>query len=114
VAWNWQSDYEWGLHVGLARSIGMTEAEIRAVARGATGKHWSLTEAALIAAVDDIHDHKPIGNRTWEILAAHYTPEQLVDLVMTVGEFTLVAMILSSFQIAKENIPDLATLEAYR
>lgn len=114
VAWNWQSDYEWGLHVRLARSIGMSEADIGAVTRGAADSHWPPAEAALIAAVDDIHDHRPIGDGTWNILAAHYTPKQLIDLVMTVGEFALVAMILSSFQIAKENIPDLATLESYR
>lgn len=114
VAWNWQSDYEWGLHVRLARSIGMSEADIRAVTHGATSDHWSKTEAALISAVDDIHTHNPIGDDAWKILASYYSPKQLIDLVMTVGEFALVAMILSSFQIEKENIPGLETLESFR
>lgn len=114
VAWNWQSDYEWGLHVRLARSIGMSETDITAIARGAADSHWSPIEAALVAAADDIHAHHPISDETWGVLAAHFTPGQLIDLVMLVGEFSLVAMILSSFQIAKENIPDLPTLASYR
>lgn len=70
--------------------------------------------AALVSAVDDIHAHNPIGDDAWRILASHYSPKQLIDLVMTVGEFALVATILSPFQIKKEDIPGLETLESFR
>jgi 4-carboxymuconolactone decarboxylase len=34
---------------------------------------------------------------TWKALAQHYSEQQLMDLVFTVGEYTLVSMALNSF-----------------
>jgi alkylhydroperoxidase family enzyme len=113
VAVRWNSDYEWGQHAGLAVSIGMTEADLEAVARGPGAPSWSEVDAALLTATDSILDRCPIGDKEWVVLAEHYSPKQLVDLLMTIGEFSLVAMMLTSLRIPLEDRPGLRSLAPY-
>jgi len=113
VAVQWNSDYEWGLHCNLAVSIGMTETDLCAVAKGAKDPRWSSFESTLIAATDEILDRKPISDPNWSVLAGQYRSDQLVDLMMTIGEFSLVAMMLTSLRIPLEDRPGLRSLDAY-
>jgi alkylhydroperoxidase family enzyme len=113
VAVAWRSDYEWSLHRNLALSIGMTEADLQGVARGAEDPHWTAFEAALLRSTDEVLDRLPISDANWAILETRYSPEQLVDLMMTIGEFSLVAMMLTTFRIPLEDRPGLEFLAPY-
>jgi 4-carboxymuconolactone decarboxylase len=113
VAVRWNSDYEWGQHAGLAISIGMTEADLKAVARGPRDPSWSEFEAALLTATDSVLHRRPIAEKEWALLAEHYSPKQLIDLLMTIGEFSLVAMMLTSLRIPLEDRPALRSLAPY-
>ena len=37
-----------------------------------------------------------VGNETWAALSEHYSEEQLMDVIFTVGNYTTVAMALNS------------------
>jgi 4-carboxymuconolactone decarboxylase len=102
VAWNCASHYEWGLHERLARSLGFTEADVEAICIGAASPHWSAAERALVAGVDDLQTRWRIGDAAWAVLAASFTPDQLVDFVFVTGQFMLVAMALRSFDVQQE------------
>ena len=102
VAWNCRSDYEWGMHERLARSIGFTDAHLRALAAGADAAIWKPHEAALVSAVDQMQRDWGIDDAAWAVLQQTYTPAQLVDLVMVVGQFILVALSLNVFRIPLE------------
>jgi alkylhydroperoxidase family enzyme len=75
VAVKWRSDYEWGLHALVARRIGMTEADLKAVAAGPADPHWAAWEAALLEATDQVLDRKPIDDELWTILARACTSQ---------------------------------------
>ena len=51
----------------------------------------------LLRAADELHRDSRIGDATWSALSAHYETQQLMDLVFTVGQYTLVSMVLNSF-----------------
>ena len=110
VAWNCQSHYEWGMHERLARSIGFTDDHLNALVAGPSHKMWKKKEAALIAAVDEMQSQWTISDKTWKVLRKAYKPDQLVDLVLVVAEFILVALTLNSFRIPQE--PGVAGLPA--
>jgi alkylhydroperoxidase family enzyme len=55
-----------------------------------------LFEAALLRAVDELHEHSRILDQTWADLAAVYTVEQMLDLVFTIGQYHLVSFALNS------------------
>lgn len=113
VAARWQSDYEWGMHASLARRIGMSEADLHAVVAGPDDPHWSAREATLLAATDQVLDRRPVDDRLWGVLAETYSSRQLVDFMMTIAEFSLVAMMLTSFRIPLEDRPGLPRLADY-
>ena len=92
TAWLSRVDYEWGSHVVIAQDAGLTEREIDRVTQGPDATGWSEFDAALLRAADELHAHRFISDVTWETLAGQYTDHQLVEVVLTVGNYTLLGM----------------------
>jgi alkylhydroperoxidase family enzyme len=96
TGWNCGAEYEWGQHVIIGRQAGLTDDEIERITRGPDAG-WSPVEAALLRAADELHRDARIGDPTWAVLSADYDTKQLMDIVFTVGQYTLVSMALKSF-----------------
>lgn len=92
-----QAGYEWGQHVLIAREAGMTDAEIRSARTGPSTPGLSDLDRLLLQATDELHADAHITDATWQALAALLTPQQMMDLVFTVGQYNLVSMALNSF-----------------
>jgi len=97
TGWNCQAEYEWGQHAAIAKQIGLADAEIERVTRGPDAPGWDPFEAVLLRAADELHRDSCVGDATWAALAARYSTQQLMDVVFTVGQYTLVSMALRSF-----------------
>jgi len=91
-----RSPYEFGQHVVIAARCDISPAEIDQVRVGPTHPAWTPLEAALLAAVDELHEHSRILDPTWATLAAVYTDEQMIDIVFSVGQYHLVSFALNS------------------
>jgi 4-carboxymuconolactone decarboxylase len=97
VAWLTKSAYEWHNHVGYGLNAGLTLDEIAAIRDFADGDTWQEAEAALIRACNEqIGDHC-ISDATWETLARHFSRQQLMDLVFTIGNYVMMGWAISSF-----------------
>ena len=92
-----RSGYEWGQHVLIARRAKITDEEIRRIKVGPTAAGWSEVDQLLMAATDELHADAHISDATWQGLAKHFTTQQLMDIVFTVGQYNLVSMALNSF-----------------
>jgi alkylhydroperoxidase family enzyme len=92
-----QSGYEWGQHVLIARAEGMTDAEIRSATTGADTPGLSELDRLLLKATDELHSDAHVSDATWNALSKLLTPQQMMDLVFTVGQYNLVSMALNSF-----------------
>lgn len=97
TAWLCRAEYEWAQHVEIGRKAGVSEPEIERVKAGPTDPGWSVAEAALLQAADELHAEQRIGDATWRTLADRYDTLQLMDIVFAVGQYTLIAMALNSF-----------------
>jgi 4-carboxymuconolactone decarboxylase len=93
-AWDCGADYQWGMHAESARAAGLTSAEIEALTRD--DGDWAEHERAIIAAVDELHAASRIGDQAWATLAGHYDEGQLIELLMVVGSYRLLAYIQGS------------------
>src|SRR5262245_57412662 len=82
TAWLCQGGYEWGQHVAAAYRVGMTQPEIEAVLVGSSDPAWSPSEAAVLAAVDELHCDSRISEATWDALARRLDERQLLELPM--------------------------------
>ena len=92
-----QAGYEWGQHVMIARDAGMTDAEIRSAKTGPDTPGLGELDRLLLQATDELHADAHVSDATWEGLSKHYSPQQMMDLVFTIGQYNLVSMALNSF-----------------
>jgi len=96
IGWLCRAEYEWGQHVVIGRDAGISDEEIDRVTSGPDARGWPPKEAAILRAVDELHDDAMITDSTWKVLSEHYSTEQLIDLVFTVGQYNLVSMALNT------------------
>jgi 4-carboxymuconolactone decarboxylase len=97
VGWNCRSGYEWAQHVPIGKRAGLTDAEIEGLKRPVEEGSWHPADAALIRATDDLTRDFFVSEASWAALSEHWSEEQCMDLVFTVGQYTQVSMILNSF-----------------
>jgi 4-carboxymuconolactone decarboxylase len=101
VGWRCGSDYEFGQHTVIGEREGLTEDEIRRLATEGTDG-WSVDDAALVTAADElVADHR-LSDATWEALTQRWSTQQTLDLIFAVGQYTLTCMALNSLGVERE------------
>jgi 4-carboxymuconolactone decarboxylase len=90
------SEYEFGQHAVIARLEGISDEEIVRVGAGPEASGWSAFDATLLRAADELHGDSFISDATWQALRTRYSEEQMLDLIFTVGQYTMVSMALNS------------------
>ena len=99
VAWNCRCRYEWEHHMRLGRRAGLDDRAITRVQDGPGAAGWSPRQAAILAAVDELHTERTIGDATWDALAAHLDDRALIELCMLVGHYEMLAMTINALGI---------------
>ncbi len=92
------AEYEWGVHaVAFARPLGLTDEQIAATVHG-TGDDpaWSEREALIVRLVDELHDTATVSDGLWSELAAHWAPDQLLELVVAAGWYRLLSGVINA------------------
>jgi 4-carboxymuconolactone decarboxylase len=103
TGWRCRAPYEWGQHVAIARDSGIGDDEIARVAQGPDADGWDATGTLLMRATDELHDTQSLTDATYTALDEHYSDEQLLDIVFTVGQYHLVSMALNAFRVARDD-----------
>lgn len=88
--------YEFSQHAQIALDCDMTADEVTAVRDAVDHPRWTPTEQLLLRAADELHDQQRVSDTTWAALSAEYSEQQLIDIVFTVGQYTMVAMFLNT------------------
>ena len=96
IGWLCGSEYEFGQHTVIGKRVGLTDEDISRITKGPDAKGWSPFDATLIKAVDELHADAFITDNTWNALTQNYDEKQMLDLIMTVGQYNLVSMFLNS------------------
>lgn len=96
TGWNCGAAYEFGQHTVIGRDAGVTDAEVRALTRPLDDHPWSADDRALLEATDELHRDQCIADATWATLRGRWDERQLLDIVFTVGQYTMVSMALNT------------------
>jgi alkylhydroperoxidase family enzyme len=91
-----RSDYEWAQHAALGLKIGLTSDELIRITRGPDAPGWSANDATLLRAADELHRDQHISDATWQRLRQRFDERQMMDIIFTVGQYTIVSMYLNS------------------
>ena len=102
TAWLCRSNYEWGQHLLIARSAGISDDEIRRVQSGPDTDGWEPLRTRAAArhrrvARRRLHRGRHVGGA-----GARYDEKQLIELPMLVGHYHLVAFTLNSLGVQLE------------
>ena len=97
IGWLNQAEYEFAQHELIAKKGGVSDVDITRLKDGPKAAGWSEQDAALLQVADDLFETSVVSDETWEILTRHYSTEQLMDAVFTVGQYNLVSWALNSF-----------------
>ena len=102
IGWLCQSRYEWAQHARIAKAIGLSDEEIRGIAQGPDAACWDDFESTVLRAADELHYDAIVSDATWNALETQYSMEQILDAILTVGQYNQVSMALNSFGIQLE------------
>jgi 4-carboxymuconolactone decarboxylase len=107
------AEYEWGVHVAaFAEAAGLEEAQVAAIADPA-GDLGVLPERdrLLVCLVDELHESSTVSDGLWPQLALHWTPPQLVELLMLAGWYRAISYVCNATGVPLE--PWAATFASY-
>ena len=98
------SEYEWGVHVALfAERVGLTPAQIEATVAADPGAGgWSARDALVLELADALHDAATIGDALWRRLAAEFSDEQILELILLAGFYHTVAYLTNGLRLPLE------------
>jgi alkylhydroperoxidase family enzyme len=97
-------EYEWGVHVAIfAKAAELTEEQIQAtVLEGAAASCWSVSEQALIAAVDALHVRATLGDGEFKALSAHYDDAKIFEIILLCGFYRTVSYLANGLDLPLE------------
>lgn len=102
TAHNCDSDYEWQHHTERGLLAGLEQTEIDRVRLGADAAGWQRDEAFLLAAADDCHGNSCISEAILVELEHYFSPQQQLDIVVTVGMYMILATIIKTWNVPIE------------
>nr|WP_296773450.1 hypothetical protein [Rhodococcus sp. (in: high G+C Gram-positive bacteria)] len=97
-----QSDYEWGQHRVTAEHLEVMTSEEIARTVEPEWDGWTRHERSLMDAVDELHADSRLKDATWESLSATYDDAQMVELLMVIGFYHMLAYTVNTVEIAME------------
>ncbi len=98
------AEYEWGVHaVAFGAAVGLSEEQLAATAVATAGDPlWSEDDALLIRLADELYETDDVTDLTWNALAARFTDDQLLELIITAGWYRLLSYVINVVRIAPE------------
>jgi alkylhydroperoxidase family enzyme len=93
-------EYELFHHANISRNVGLTDAEIEAARTGGPG--LPAEDEVLLRAAEQLVADRYVNDATWAALARRYATPQLMEAVILVGDYVMLAMVTRNFGIEVE------------
>ena len=103
TAWLCGSRYEWTQHEAIGRRAGLTAEQIEAIASDPQSDLLGERSRLLLPIVPELLENHAIGEQTYETLARRFTPAQILEAVMLVGNYAMLAGALNTFGVPLED-----------
>ena len=101
TGWLCQSAYEFHQHTRIGLASGLTPDEIKNLTGDVS--EWHGFDAVLVRAADELHAKQKLSDSTWNSLTERLNEQQVFDLLFTIGQYTLVSMVLNSLGVQIED-----------
>ncbi|WP_116043732.1 carboxymuconolactone decarboxylase family protein [Amycolatopsis palatopharyngis] len=106
VAAHWNSEYEWYAHSRVARTVGVSEAELASVRDGDVPAGLSGAEVAALGLATALLRDRVVGDDVYEPVVEHHGRSGLVEICTVVGYYQLLAGVLAAADIGAPAVED--------
>ena len=96
------AEYEWKHHWTLALEAGVPEEKLRALEDWKSSGLFNASERAVLALADETSVGAGATETTMRELAAHFSEQEIVELVITAGYYAGVGRIINSLAVPLE------------
>lgn len=96
------SVYEWTQHVPAARHVGVTEEQVAAVENWRNAKCFSEVERLVLQLTDEVAVNVKGKRETVEALKKYLSPAEIVEVILTIGNWRMVAGLLETLEVDLE------------
>jgi NAD(P)-dependent dehydrogenase (short-subunit alcohol dehydrogenase family)/alkylhydroperoxidase family enzyme len=110
VATNCRCDYEWRHHERIAAAFGLTSEMVGRVIDGPSAPGWTRRQILLMKAADELHERRELSDELWSRLRKELTEPQLIELLMLIGHYELLAMAINTLRIEPAQVARRKTL----
>ena len=94
------ADYEWVQHVALARSVGVTQAQIEAIEQGSLpGSLFTDQEQQVLLFTREVYLDSTISDEDFATMTQAFTPHEIVELLLTAGYYMMLARFMRVLEI---------------
>jgi 4-carboxymuconolactone decarboxylase len=93
-------DYIWAAHVPQARSAGVSERALKAVAEDSSLEELPLAEAQIVTYVRQLIRGRRVGDDLFARLLEDHSPRWLLELTAWIGRYGALAGILNAFAVS--------------
>jgi len=99
-----RSEYEWGVHAAFfAPRAGLGPAELRDLCQPDPARtSFSPRDRLLLRLCDELHDSSTVTEELWTALAAEWSEDQLVELVVLAGYYHLISFATNALGVPLE------------
>ena len=95
--------YEHEHHVRLGRRAGLDDAELQRVVDGPAAEGWAPREQAILQAADELLANGDIADDTWSRLRGLLDTRELIELVLLVGHYEMLAKTINTLRIQPDH-----------
>jgi AhpD family alkylhydroperoxidase len=95
-------DYEFEYHVRLGARAGVTAADVERVQVGPRAEGWQGREQLLMRATEELLETRDLSDATWAELRAAYDERSVIELLLLVGHYDMLATTLTTLRLAPD------------
>jgi alkylhydroperoxidase family enzyme len=100
------AEYEWVQHVAIGRHAGVSDDQIAALGRGeADARCFSDAERAVLTFTTSVVRGPRIDDPTFAALRGHLSPREVVELLLTIGDYLMLARLMTVLEIELDPPP---------
>jgi alkylhydroperoxidase family enzyme len=98
-------EYEWGVHATVfGAAAGLDGKTMKATVLGRPDDPaWRGSDALLVRLVDELHYGACVSDALWSELAAHFSGEQLLELLVLAGWYHVIAFVANGAAVERES-----------
>ena len=105
------ADYEWVQHAGIARAVGATDEQVAALERGdAEADCFAGVEQLVLRFTTEVVHDARASDDTLASLSAELSPREIVELLMVIGQYMMVARVMATTHMELDEPVDPAAL----